>query len=115
MDHTLALGKAIPFLLVFTALSCRRPARAISKVAVSASFFTVYDFAQRIGGNLAEVVNVTPAGTEPHDYEPTARDIARMDSGRLVVINGGGFEPWGEKIAKNLDPARTLIVAAGEE
>jgi len=84
-----------------------------SKLQVAASFYPLYYFAQQIGGDHATVINITPAGGEPHDYEPTAQDIARILSGQLLIINGGGLETWGEKIRRNLDPKQTLIVTAG--
>jgi len=81
---------------------------------VTASFYPLYFFAQQIGGGLATVVNMTPPGVEPHDYEPTAQDLAGMERARLVILNGAGFEPWGDKIQKNLDPQRTVVLRAGE-
>ncbi len=42
------------------------------KIQVVASFYPVYFFARQIGGDKADVTNITPAGAEPHDYEPTA-------------------------------------------
>lgn len=40
------------------------------KLKVMASFYPMYDFAQKIGGDRVEVTNMVPAGTEPHDWEP---------------------------------------------
>ena len=31
----------------------------------------MYDFAKKIGGDKVEVINLVPAGTEPHDWEPS--------------------------------------------
>jgi len=50
---------------------------------VAASFIRFYFFATQIGGDKAEVINITPAGTEPHDYEPTAQDIAKIENSRI--------------------------------
>src|SRR5207247_2023377 len=88
--------------------------RQTGRLQVAASFYPLYFFAQQIGGDKAAVVNITPAGAEPHDYEPTARDIARIEGGRLLILNGNGFESWSEKIRQNIDPKKTLIVMAGE-
>ncbi len=38
------------------------------KLKVMASFYPMYDFAQKIGGDRVEVTNMVPAGTEPHDW-----------------------------------------------
>lgn len=83
-------------------------------IQVAASFYSLSFFAREIGGARAEVTNITPAGAEPHDYEPTARDMIRIENSRLLIVNGGGFEAWGEDVRENIDPRRTLVVVAGE-
>lgn len=84
------------------------------KLSVTTSFYPLYFFATQIAGERADIVNVTPAGVEPHDYEPTSRDRARIEESQLLILNGGGLEAWGENIRKNIDPQRTHIVVAGE-
>lgn len=84
------------------------------KLQVTASFYPLYFFAQEIGGDKADVVNLTPAGAEPHEYEPTPQDLARIENSRLLILNGNGLEPWGENMKENIDPSRTVLVIAGE-
>ncbi|MDD4989061.1 MAG: zinc ABC transporter substrate-binding protein [Candidatus Pacebacteria bacterium] len=84
------------------------------KLQVTASFYPMYFFASEIGKDKADVTNITPAGGEPHDYEPTAQDIATIEQSRLLILNGGGLEVWGGKITENIDPKQTLLVTAGE-
>lgn len=85
------------------------------KVHVSTSFYPLYFFAAQIGGDRAHVVNITPAGGEPHDYEPTPRDIIQIANSKLLVLNGGGLESWGDKVKQILDPLQTLVVVAGSD
>ena len=66
----------------------------IQKVRVIASFFPLYDFARNVGGDRAEVSVMVPAGIEPHDWEPTPRDIADAENADMIVYNGAGFERW---------------------
>lgn len=49
------------------------PSSAASEgsLRVIASFYPMYDFAQKIGGDKVTVTNMVPAGTEPHDWEPS--------------------------------------------
>lgn len=83
------------------------------KIQVAASFYPLYFFASQIGGDKATVINITPAGAEPHDYEPTAQDIVQIENSRLLILNGN-VEPWGDSIKQNIDPNKTTIVVAGE-
>ena len=39
-------------------------------------------------GGLAEVETIIPVGGDPHGYEPSLQDRARMESAALVVANG---------------------------
>jgi zinc transport system substrate-binding protein len=85
-----------------------------SKIQVTTSFYPLYFFANQIGGDKADVLNITPAGAEPHDYEPTPSDIASIENSNMLILNGGGLEAWGDNIKKNINPKQTLVVTAGE-
>lgn len=86
-----------------------------TKMRVVTSFYPLYFFAQQIGGDMVSVINLTPAGTEPHDYEPTPKDIAQIEKSKLLVLNGGGLEAWGDKVTKNIDQNNTRVVVAGKD
>ena len=78
------------------------------------SFYPLAFFSRQIGDDKVTVHNITPAGAEPHDYEPTARDMVQIENSRLLVLNGGGLEAWGANIRQNINPKKTLIVFAGQ-
>lgn len=59
-----------------------------------ATFYGLYDPLRAVAANDMQVENVTPAGAEPHDYEPTPKQLADLSRSRLLVYNGGVFEPW---------------------
>jgi zinc transport system substrate-binding protein len=104
-------------LIVWLAFSSKAPSAATpqsGKLPVVASFYPLYYFAAQIGGNKADVYDITPAGSEPHDYEPTAGDMIEIENSRLLILNGFGLEAWGNDVAKNVDPAKTLLVTASD-
>lgn len=43
-------------------------------------------------GDLARVVVIIPNGTDPHDFEPSAKDLETMSQAAIVVANGLGLE-----------------------
>lgn len=55
-------------------------------------------------GDAAQVDVVMPNGADPHDYQPSARQIAAIDHADLVVDNGLGLE---EGLTDALDQARS--------
>ena len=72
------------------------------KVKVAASFYPMADFAQKIGGDNVEVVCLVPAGTEPHDWEPSTTDMRTIAAADVFVYSGSGMESWVEDSLGNL-------------
>ncbi len=83
-------------------------------ISVVTSFYPLYYMTKEIGGDKVAVRNITPAGSEPHDYEPTARDIIEISQSKLLVLNGNKFEAWGEKVKEEVKSAGVKVVEAGE-
>jgi zinc transport system substrate-binding protein len=86
-----------------------------NKVKIVTSFYPLYFFTSQIAGDKAIISNITPSGSEPHEYEPTARDIATIENSDLFILNGGGLESWGKNIRANINGDKTKIVIAGED
>ncbi|HUC89244.1 MAG TPA: zinc ABC transporter substrate-binding protein [Patescibacteria group bacterium] len=64
------------------------------KLKVAASYYPLYDFAKNIGGNKISVINMTPPGAEPHDFEPSPKALADASKSAVFIYNGGNLEPW---------------------
>lgn len=48
------------------------------KLEIVTTFYPMYDFTKNIVGDEANVDLMVPAGSEPHDYEPSAKDMAKL-------------------------------------
>lgn len=83
------------------------PARPL----VLATFYPLYEFARQVGGDAVEVVALVPPGVEPHDWEPTPAEIARVQRARLFVYNGAGLEPWVDRLLGDVVPAGVAVNA----
>ena len=56
------------------------------------------DIVKQLGGSCTDVTTVIAnAAADPHDYEPTAADIARLGDAQLVVVNGADYDTWATK------------------
>lgn len=82
------------------------------KLTVYASFYPMYDFAKKIGGDKVEVKNMTPAGTEPHDFEPTANDMKGLSTADVFIYNGEDMEHWVTTALKSVNNANLEVVKA---
>lgn len=81
-------------------------------IPVTVSFYPLYYFTSQIGGSLVNITNLTPAGAEPHDYEPNAQDIAQLQKSKLLIVNGN-LEPWFDKVKGNFDGEHPKILEVG--
>lgn len=86
---------------------------SMSKLKVTTSFYPLAFLSERIGGKHVVVTNLTPAGVEPHDFEPNTRTIAELETQDIILLNGGGLEGYAEKLQANIDPAKTSIIFVG--
>jgi zinc transport system substrate-binding protein len=80
------------------------------KVRVVASFYPMFEFVKRVGGERVEVSSLIPVGIEPHDYEPTIQQVQDAQTADMLVINGVGFE---EKWIKNIKARSVLDTSVG--
>ena len=50
------------------------------------------DVVGNLVGDHAEVVTVMPEGADPHEFQPSARQVNEIRESDALVVNGGGFE-----------------------
>ena len=68
------------------------------KLKIVSSFYPLLEFTKQIGGNRVEVSSLVPIGIEPHDFDPTIRQIQNAETADILIYNGAGLEKWIEKI-----------------
>lgn len=69
--------------------------------------------AQQLGGKCANVTSlINSTAADPHDYEATAADMAKLAKADIVVLNGAGYDGWAEKA--QFDTNRQTIVNVGD-
>lgn len=75
---------------------------------VSASFYPIQMLAERVGGDLIEVYNPVPPGTEPHDLELTPRAIERIQQSKVFLHLGRGFQPAIDRALDTIKNKQTI-------
>lgn len=103
----LALALALPLLA-----GCTTPGEAARAPDVAASFYPLGYLAERVAGGDLGVATLVPSGTEPHEWEPTPREVERTLKARVFVYNGAGFEPWAEALVQDLRASGRVVVEA---
>lgn len=84
------------------------------KLTIYTTFYPLYDFTKKIAGQKAEIFMMVPAGVEPHDFEPTPKQIAEIEKADVFVYLDKSMEPWGHKIRENLAKKGVKVVEAGK-
>ena len=105
------LGALAALVIVSGLTGCAESAGGVSVVA---SFYPMADFTKKIGGDRVRVTTLVPAGTEPHDWEPSPSDIVTLTKARLFVYNGAGMEHWVEDVLNSLDNRSLTAVEASK-
>jgi ABC-type Zn uptake system ZnuABC Zn-binding protein ZnuA len=70
------------------------------------------DIAQNVAGDRLIIDTLVPVGVDPHAFEPTPQDIARISQANLLIINGAGFEAWLEKTVQAAGGIHTTVEAS---
>ena len=75
--------------------ACGRAGEATgsSRPQVAAAFYPLAFVAEEVAGDDADVTNLTPPGTEPHDFELTPRQVGRISEADLLLYLGQRFQP----------------------
>jgi zinc transport system substrate-binding protein len=84
-------------------------------LSVVASFYPLAEAAERVTGDLGTVVNLTPAGVEPHDLELAPDDVEALVTADVVVYLGGGFQPAVEDAVGQAEGTLVDVLASSGE
>lgn len=85
-----------------------------NRLNIKVSFYPMYEFTKNITGGLADVEVLVPAGVEPHDWEPTAKDMAAISDADVLVYNGAGMEGWAQQVIDASAGSSLLAVEASK-
>ena len=87
---------------------------AADKLPVVASFSILGDLVRVVGGERLSVTTLVGPDEDAHVFEPKPADAKAIVQSRLLVINGLGFEPWAQKLARSAGyQGRTVVVSQG--
>lgn len=85
------------------------------RIPVVATIYPLADFARMIGGERVEVTQLLPQGAEPHDWEPSPKEIRELYQAKLVIYNGAGLEPWMKRLLPSLQSHGVRVLEATGE
>lgn len=97
-----------------TPLASTAPTASQSAASVVASYSVLCDLAERIAQTTAQVKCLIGPGQDPHTYQVRPDDRKAVDTAKLVLYGGYGFEPDIAKLVASA-PASVTKVAVHEK
>jgi zinc transport system substrate-binding protein len=82
------------------------------KLQIVTTFYPMYYFTKEVAGSSANVELLIPNGAEPHDWEPTAKDMIKIQNADVFIYNSQYFELWTEKVLKSINDSNLKVVEA---
>lgn len=84
------------------------------KLKIMTTFYPMYEFTKNIAGDKADVELLIPSTIEPHDWEPTPKDIGNIQKADLFVYNSDDMETWVSDITASIDSSDVSVVEASK-
>lgn len=83
-------------------------------LTIVTTFYPIYDFTKEIVGDEGNVKLLIPAGTEPHDFEPSAKERAEISDADVFVYNSSDMEFFVDSLKGSVDSKQTLMIEAAK-
>ncbi len=101
--------KLVVFLLTFcillqiTGCGVRETKKENGKLTIVTTVFAEYDFLRNIAGDLVNLEMLLLPGADLHTFDPTPKDIVKVQEADLFVTIGGESDAWSDKIIESVD------------
>jgi len=98
--HALHVGRvaALAILCGILCLSSAEPVIAHDRLRIVATTNDLKSLAELVGGDKVDVVSVVPANVDAEDYQPTPRDLSRLNQAKLVLRVGADYDLWMDRL-----------------
>lgn len=70
------------------------------------------DMAQNVAGERLKVGALMPIGLDPHAFQPTPADVAKIADCQVLIVNGTGFEVWLDETLRNAGGNHLVVEAS---
>ncbi|RPI86225.1 MAG: zinc ABC transporter substrate-binding protein, partial [Chloroflexi bacterium] len=103
------------FLILILLVSCsisNEPDETSSLPRVIAAESFLADITKNIAGDRLEVDTLIPPGVDPHSFQPTPADVAKINRSQVLVINGAGLEEFLDDLLENTSENAIIVEAS---
>ncbi|MGV8912169.1 MAG: metal ABC transporter solute-binding protein, Zn/Mn family [Rhodoglobus sp.] len=98
--------------LTLAGCSATTPTEDDGTINVVASTSVYGELVSTLGGDAVSVTSlIDNAAQDPHSYEGSARDQLAVSRADIVVVNGGGYDPFAEALYESSGESAILVTA----
>lgn len=111
------MKKLVWLVLAFCSLllvACSGGQNQSGKLKVMTTFYPVYEFTKQVVGDEGDVELLIGSGSEPHDFELSAKGRAKIQESDVFVYENENMETWVPQLLKSMDGKKTKVVKATE-
>ena len=109
------VGVCAAMLLVTACSSSDTPPETNAQLpTVVVTYSVLGNIVEQLVGDLATVTVLIPDGQDPHEFEPSAKDIESLNNANIVVSNGLDFEEGLEETLENAKTSGVNVFMAGD-
>ncbi|MEC1476843.1 metal ABC transporter substrate-binding protein [Bacillus haynesii] len=84
------------------------------KLQVTTTFYPMYEFTKQIAGDKADVDLLIPSTVEPHEWDPSPKDVQKIGESDVLVYNSPYMETWEPSIEKSVGKNGPAFVKASK-
>ena len=91
-------------------VACSGGQNQSGKLKVMTTFYPVYEFTKQVVGDEGDVELLIGSGSEPHDFELSAKGRAKIQESDVFVYENENMETWVPQLLKSMDGKKTKVV-----
>jgi zinc transport system substrate-binding protein len=114
MKDILKIASLLLLLVGISACGKQEAEKEDGKLEIVTSFHPMYDFTKNVAKDKANVSMLIDGGVESHDYEPSAKDMAKIQNADVFVYNSNEMETWVETVLENIDTSKVKVIEASK-
>ncbi|MBE3569661.1 MAG: zinc ABC transporter substrate-binding protein [Bacillales bacterium] len=84
-----------------------------SKLHIATTFYPMYEFTKNITKDKAQVDLLIPSNVEPHDWDPSPKDIEKIQKSNLLIYNSPELETWAPDLQKSINNVKFVKASEG--
>ncbi len=92
---------AVLVVLTMVSACAGKPAARGDKLRVVATTTIVGDVVAQVGGDAIDLTVLLPVGADPHVFDPSPQDMAKVADADVIFANGAGLEAFLERLLDN--------------